>query len=278
MRAALVAVLLAGVPDMAAAQSLLHGKVVSIDSVDIAAAHVTLHDSAGSLKAEMLTDSTGGFLFRVANGATTRTLYISVTRIGFVAIERVAVRVARMEEVLLRAVMSPAAVEIEPLKVVARRRFWPAVLDEYQVRLSAIKRGVGYALEREVLQRYAGLDLMRALRRVPGVQHGDIGFRGGMRLPVPRMRDGCIPLTYLDRMLIPADDLAALDPALLEGVLVYVGAAQIPVDVSPLAPATSCGVILAYTAPPAPRRTPLRLLNLGVVVVVFLAVLFVPGL
>ncbi|HET9439691.1 MAG TPA: carboxypeptidase regulatory-like domain-containing protein [Longimicrobiales bacterium] len=278
MKAALVAVLLAAVPDTAAAQSLLHGKVVSIDSVEIAAAHVTLHDSAGSLKAEMLTDSTGGFRFRVASATKTMTLFISVTRIGFVAIERIAVRVGRTEDVTVRAFMSPDAVEIEPLKVVARRQYWPTVLDDYHGRLADIKRGVGYALEREVLQRYAGLDLLRALRRVPGVQLGDIALRGGMTLPVPRMRDGCIPLTYIDRMLVSADQLAALDPALLEGVLVYVGVAQIPVDVGLLAPATSCGVILAYTAPPVQRRTPLRLLNVGVVVVVFLAVLFFPGL
>ncbi|MGQ0812858.1 MAG: TonB-dependent receptor plug domain-containing protein [Gemmatimonadota bacterium] len=265
----LAMVLLAASAGIAQPQSLLSGNVLTLDSTYIVAAHITLHDSAGKLKAEALTDSAGGFRFRVANMTRPVTLYISIIRIGYVSIELVPVSLGRREDVTVRVHMSPHAVELAPVTVVARQRTRSAALDDYYDKLDDIKRGIGHALERNVMEQHAGSQLVSALQRVPGVQYGNVSLRGGINLAVPRMRGGCIPLTFLDRVPIAADELAVIDPANLEGVLVYVGGLEVPVDFSQLSAGVPCGLILAYTARPSPRRSTISLRNtaLGVVAV-----------
>jgi hypothetical protein len=263
-------VLLGASAGIAEAQSMLSGKVLTVDSANIAAAHITLHDSAGNLKAETLTDSAGSFQFRIANTTQPVTMYMSVVRIGFISIERVPVRVGRREDLMVRVHMSPDAVQLAPVTVVARRRYGSAALDDYHDKLDDVKRGVGRALEREVMQRYAGLGLMKALYMVPGVQYDNSASA------IPRMRGGCVPLTFLDRAPISPDELVALDPALLEGVLVYVGGLQVPPDFSQLDPGVRCGVILAYTAAPSRNRRTISFLNMMVAVAAFAVVVLIP--
>ncbi len=243
----LVIVLLGASAGTSQAQSILGGKVLTQDSASIVAAHIMLHDSAGKLKSETLTDSAGSFRFWIGNTRQPVTLYLSVIRIGFVSLERVPVQVGRREDLTVQVHMSPEAIVLAPVTVVARRRYGSAALDDYHNKLDDVKRGLGHALERDDMLRYAGAGLMKALYMVPGVQFDNSASA------IPRMRGGCVPLTFLDRAPIAPDDLAAIDPGLLEGVLVYVGGLQVPVDFSQLDPGVLCGVILAYTALPQSR-------------------------
>jgi hypothetical protein len=242
-------------------QSALTGTVLTMDSVAIVAAAVTLHDATGKLKAEAVTDSMGSFHFRVANVADSLTLFMSITSVGFASIEFAPVQLRAGEDIAVRVHMTPDAVPLAPVAVVARQQNLSAALHDFYDKLADTKRGVGHGLDRAVMRRFGGLELIKALQLVPGVDNGRSMLPEGVTLTVPRMRNGCIPLTFLDRVPIAAEQLAVMDPADLEGVLVYVGGLQVPPDFSQLMAGVDCGMILAYRIAPAKRRSTLSLVG-----------------
>lgn len=259
----------------ARAQSMLSGTVLTTDSVYVVAAHVMLHDSTGALKSEALTDEFGDFSFRV-RAAQPVTLYITIIRIGFTSVERAPIRVGRSEAVTVRILMNADAVVLAPVTVVARKRNHSRTLDDYYDKLAGVRRGLGHVIDRTALDKYGGQELLPALLRVPGVQYGTGASPVGTSRRLPRMRGGCIPLTFLDRLPVPEETFAELDPASLEGVLVYVGG-MVPPEFSQLTPGVPCGVMLAYSADTQHRRrTNMSRWMTIAVIAAFAAVSFVP--
>ena len=263
--------LLAATAIDAPGQSIVSGKVFTLDSAAIAAAHVSLHDGAGTLKGETVTDSLGNFTFRIANITAMVTLYLSVVSVGFTSIEFVPVKVAVSEEVAVQVLMHPTTVPLAPVTVLARPRNLPATLHDYYDKLEDARRGTGHGLDRKVMERYAGLELIKALQNVPGVEDGRSILPEGVTLTVPKMREGCIPLTFLDRMPIQPEQLAVMDPGELEGVLVYVGGQQVPSDFSQLTAGVECGMILAYRVAPDRRRSSKSLVGILLILGAFSA-------
>lgn len=244
----------------------LRGKVTAPDSTSIVAAQVTLHDARHELKAVSFSDSAGRFLFSVPNVAKPITLHLSVRQVGYAPIEYVPIRVASREVVTVNVQMKPLTIPLRPVTAMARRRLRSAALDDYYDKAEDVKRGVGRVLDRAALERYSGLELLNVLDHVPGVEQGRAILPNGIGLTLPRMANGCIPLTFLDRVPILPEDLAAINPADLEGVLIYVGGSQLPADYSRLMAGAECGLILAYRA--APPRRPGKKSVIGVMLIV----------
>lgn len=254
MKIAFVSALLLAAIAPAHAQSMLTGKVLTQDSAYLPAAYVALHDAHGTLKAETVTDSTGGFTFRIGTLQHAITFYLSASRLGYTAVQFVPVSIAVSNGVRVHIHLSPEPVSLQPITAEARNRSRSAALDDYYDKVQDIKRGVGRVLDRTVMERYAGLELVTVLDRLPGVQQGRAVLPSGVGLTLPRMSDGCVPLTFLDRSPILPEDLATMNPAELEGVLVYVGGAQLPADFSRLTTGAECGLILAYRVAESKHR------------------------
>ncbi len=255
----------------AAGQSIVSGHVLAPDSSAVIAAHITLHDGAGKLKGETVTDSAGGFHFLIGKISTPITLYLSAVRVGFVSIEHAPVQIPAAQDVNVEIHMSPNTLPLAPVTVVARPRNLPAVLHDYYDKAEDAERGQGHVLDRNMMQRYGGLELIKALLNVPGVDDGRSMLPEGVTLTVPKMREGCIPLTFLDRMPVQPEHLAVMDPSELEGVLVYVGGQQVPADFSQLAAGAECGMILAYRIAPTKRRSSRSVIGMLLILSAFAA-------
>lgn len=244
MKTALLLLLLAASAGTAQGQSVIIGQVLGADSTPVISAHLVARDSTGNLRAEAISDSIGHFALHIVNTRLPATLFVDVDRIGFTTIQHAAVRIGRNESVLAVVVMDPHAMELAALTVVGRGRHRSGFLDEYYERLDAIRAGLGHNINRAALETYRGSRLITALLRVPGVHYGSATV-GSMPGAVPMMRQGCVPATYLDKMPIDPDVLADMDPGTLEGVLVYVGGIEPPLEY--IHEANGCGLILAFT-------------------------------
>jgi hypothetical protein len=255
MRTFVLAMLLSAAANAANAQSQLSGRVLTLDSVAVQSAQVTLHDANGQLKGETVTDSLGGFAFRIGNATDTITLHLSVVRMGYAALTLVPVRVPANEDMVIDIQLTAEAVDVAPVTVTARPANLSPTLQDFYDKLEDTKRGVGRGLDRAVMQKYAGLELIKALQLVPGLSDGRTNLVEGVTLTVPKMRNGCVPVTLLDRIPVAPDYLATLDPNDLEGVLIYVGGSQIPPDFTRTMGDMECGLILAYRAPPSRRKS-----------------------
>lgn len=271
MKIAFVSSFLLATTVQAHAQSMLSGKVLTQDSAYVPAAYVALHDAYGTLKAETVTDSLGGFTFRIGTLQHAITLYLSVSRIGYATVQFVPVSIAVSDGVNVRIHLSPEAVSLRPITAEARSRSRSAALDDYYDKVQDVKRGVGRVLDRTVMERYAGLELVTVLGRLPGVQQGRAMLPSGVGLTLARMSDGCVPLTFLDRSPILPEDLATLNPGELEGVLVYVGGSQLPADFSRLTTGAECGLILAYRVAESKRRIKKSPFGIAIVVAAYAA-------
>lgn len=263
--------LVLGAAAPACAQSVLDGNVLTLDSVGIAAAQVTLLDANGRLRGATQTDSLGGFSIELLGIPDSLTVFLSVISVGFSSIERAPVQLRAAERVRVRVRMSPDAVPIAAVTIIARQQAASPTLADYYDKLEDTKRGLGYGLDRNVMVRYSGLELINALQLVPGVEGGRSMQPEGVTLTVPKMRGGCVPLTFLDRLAILPEQLAVIDPVELEGVLIYVGGEQMPSDYARMQAGAECGMILAYRVPPARRRNTLSVFGLLLILGAFAA-------
>ena len=136
--------------------------------------------------------------------------------------------------------LAPAALELEPIVVVSRRRTRLETAGFYDRR----QRGFGHTLTREEIEARRVMMVTDLVRTMPGVRvtPGTMG-RGG----IIQMRGGCVPEVILDgvRMSQPVrlDDI--LSVADLEGIEIYSGASA-PTEFS----RSSCGTVLAWTRDP----------------------------
>lgn len=141
--------------------------------------------------------------------------------------------------------MGDQPILLDPVTVVAARREASPVLEGFHRRR---KRGAGYYITREMLEKSPAKTVYEALESVPGLRVVGAGARG-YRLEVPR-RPGCPPTIYVDGLPFPMgeDGLAIVNStptAEVEGIEVYRGLSEMPAEFAGHAP--ECGAVIIWT-------------------------------
>jgi len=217
---------------------LVRGRVVDLSSSrPLPAASVVLEhleDPEGGWSG--LTDSVG--VFR-APRLPPAEYTIRVEALGFDPLEH-RLALAGYGSADLQIELAPAALELEPIVVVSRRRTRLENAGFYERR----ERGFGHSLTREEIEERQAMFVTDLVRTMPGVTvtPGTMG-RGG----VLRMRGGCEPDVVLDGVRLSApvrlDDILSVND--LEGIEIYSGSTT-PMQYS----RSSCGTVLAWTRDP----------------------------
>lgn len=201
---------------------------VSVEALDLGA--------GGRLAWEGLSDSTGTFQGPRLPPATYR---FRVTALGYGAANHV-VALSGYGVADLQIELAPAALELEPLVVVSRRRSRLETAGFYDRR----SRGFGHSLTRSEIEQRRAAFVSDLVRTMPGVSVAPGRTGGGGIL---RMRGGCIPDVILDG--VPLSGPVRLDDILtvndLEGIEVYSGSTS-PIEYS----RSTCGTVLAWTRDP----------------------------
>lgn len=145
------------------------------------------------------------------------------------------------------AVLPELAVEAAPGGLLLERGF----LGEREFR-ERMKSGGGQYLTRdEVLERHppSFFDLLRTMR---GVQ---VACSRGVCTPrMTRVRRGCVPQVVLDGMHADVDAARGIQPNEVEGIEVYTGLSQAPMQYVKDTPGAPCGLIIVWTRHGPPRR------------------------
>lgn len=250
LTAALIAVVsLPLLPAWAGAQIII-GKVVdNNDETPIGQAEVVLVDAKGNARVRMLTDTLGAFrLDAPAQGQYT----LAVRRLGYEAVATPVVEVEGGEAVVVEVRMSAAAILLDPLVVVERRRYGGLALQQFYERAEWVRKtGNGRIYFRE------DLNLVGSVRSIYLLNSRPRGCPMTVlvdNLPVDRPED--------------LDFIASLDR--VEGVELYRSAVQIPQEFSHLA---RCALMLVWTRPVEGR--PLTLKRLLVMLGVFGSMFFI---
>ena len=191
----------------------------------IAQAEVILIDDEGEEKANALTDSLGVFRLQAPEAGS---YTLSVRRIGFVTVATPVVNVATGEAVSVELRMSARAIPLDPLVVVQRRWYGISRLQQFYERAEwNDKLGRGRIFFREDLQ------------NVSSIRHLIHQTPQRWRCPMQVLVDG-LPISHLDDL----DAFAA--PDVVEGVEIYRGAAQVPIEYAYL---NACSLALVWTRP-----------------------------
>lgn len=193
-------------------------------------------EDEGRLAWEGLSDSTGVFVGPRMAASTYR---IEIDALGFRTATHV-ISLSGYGTADLRVELSPAALELEPLVVVSRRRTRLETVGFYDRRTA----GFGYAFDRDQIEARNAMFVTDLVRAIPGVtvSPGAIGTGG-----ILRMRGGCIPDVILDGVRlgppVRLDDILSIED--LEGLEVY-SAATTPLGYS----RSTCGAVMAWTREP----------------------------
>lgn len=226
-------------------QAVVQGLVLGGDSVALVAASVELTDSSGGILLDAVSDTLGRFRIPFGRRVKPGVFFMTVRYLGYADVERMPVRVGKSERVVLTIRMDPTPVALQPINVVARRRYRPGPGEEFRDRAYWVKRtGFGRVLEYETLQQLHGASLARAVARVPGVTVTHASGPAGMPIEIITMR-GCVPVVYVDRLRMDQSDLSMIDVTQLEGIEVYRSAAEVPPEYA--SGLGDCGVILAWS-------------------------------
>lgn len=215
---------------------LVHGDLTPVDG-----ATLSLSDAAKTRLLEVQTDSEGFFRLPTPGPGIFGVL---VSRIGLSTLE-LEVRVRDQELVEVEIRMSPEAIPLEPLLVVARREIRQGTLDEFYDRMAQNKNaGKGQFLTKEQIEARSSMELAMLLQTLPGVWLDSSGR--SVRLLSSSAMDGtfCEPEYILDGqpMLGGYRRILTMD---LEGVEVYRGYSEAVHGYFP----NSCGLIFLWRRP-----------------------------
>jgi hypothetical protein len=170
-------------------QVLLEGREEGVEGVDVA-----LVDATGRARAATVSDSAGTFNLTVPEPGP---WVIMASRLGLATV-RAEIDVDEKELVEVELVTAEAAIPLEPLVVVARRRIARGSLDEYYDRMERMRaRGEGFFFTRTDLERRDRTPLPILLQTAPGVIASPSGG-AGYRLRMTGVRGMCTPDVYLD--------------------------------------------------------------------------------
>ena len=255
---ALLALLL---PAAAAAQQV-EGRVVSDDDDSpVAGATVMLEDTTGQVLRRAVAD--GGGRFRLWHDRP-GTFRLTVERIGYAAVAGHSIRLDSAGVVEVEVRMRPAAVAIEPIRVLARREVARRTVDEFYQRMDRLA-GRGHFMTREDIEASNARLPSMALAFAPRTWIN--GSQGSIML----MTAGgvCSPAIYLNGMPLPPgftlNDATTVDR--IEGVEIYRGY-FVPGTFATTLEGAGCGMILIWSNTEAdPRFAPTwgRLLGFGII-------------
>jgi hypothetical protein len=232
----------------AAAAQLVRGSVVEHESRrPVAGATLTVREHERFVAAAT-SDDAGRFLLRLPRAGE---YVVSVEHVAFRPRTLPLPGVDEDEEVTILVELAIAAVELQPIRVTARRPAGASFLDGLYARAAVRRpRNDGRTILREDMQDRSVSQVSDYLAQVPGLLLRNL--RGGReRYPV-LLRSGrqCLPTVYLNGSLIDARDIDTFAvPGSLEGIEVY-NQGDEPVEYRDLDP-LGCGVILLWT----PLRT-----------------------
>jgi hypothetical protein len=161
------------------------------------------------------------------------------------------VQVDQLVTVELR--LGPRPLEVEGLKVVARRMVGPPALRAFYERLERYRKtGRGVILDRSILDQHVGQTGARALAR-QSISVREYPAYGGGRVEVKRLgahfgqTPWCEPAMFLDGLPVDAATIRSIPASSLAGVELYRGAQQVPAEYMWVDQALTCGAILAWT-------------------------------
>lgn len=232
----------------------------------LAGATILLVDSSGVVQASAVTDSAGSVVLRAPFVGR---FSLRLQRIGWRLVHEPEVMLAAGAVADLDLVARETAVELERINITAGG---PDLLVPPRLRgfYERRKRGRGWFLTAEDLEKRNPMRISHALSMIPGVRlyttdgahmtvrmntamgmFGSSTSGGGSQVP------GCPPLLYLDGLpLGDTDDMldTIVFPHEVAGIEVYRRASELPAEFS--GSRSGCGVIVIWTkrGPPAARR------------------------
>ena len=220
----------------ASAQGII-GKVLSEQGGEaVTAADVQLIDSKGAVRARSVADTAGFFrLIAPLPGKYT----VRVASIGFATTNTTALQLDKGLELNIEVRLSTQAVPVEPLRIVAERKYRIGRLAEYYDRADWTKKtGFGKVLMRDDLDRMQGLRTASILRTFPAHAF-------------------CQPTILLDGLEIHAEEMDMLDsmiqPDQIERIEFYRSGVEIPIEYQRKA---GCGLVMIWSRRDVPNGRP----------------------
>lgn len=225
-----------------AAQVIAGHTLDAVSRDAVAATVVTVLGEDGDSLLATLSDAQAAFRIELPSSGTYR---LRARRIGYETVETAPILVARDETLLVEVLLGADPIDLEPLAVVGRRG-GSGTVSAHRRRVERIQRtGIGYAITREDLDAHRYAYLTDYFTRVPGVRV----YRAGMTSTLTVR--GCQPMVFVDGVRAPGFDLNSLNPEGLEGIEVYRGATEVPVELSGVG---NCGAISVVSRPGEARQ------------------------
>jgi len=266
----LASVLAAGAPVVAAAQTVVHGRLVDdATEAGIVEGQVTLVGSEGRSHRAVVTDENGRFVF---DGVTPGPLRMRAQHRGFETAFTPFLQTSPGDTIELQIRLSRETVLLAPLVVVGRSQRRVSIqLQGFYQRMSA---GFGYFITRDDIQRRNPLYASDLLLTIPGVRLGATSMIGRRTLittralrvggpcPVqifvdgfhinrrrPRVSESFVDSTGSRAVVDDSDAGLSLDdfvnPSEIEGVEVYKGTSDTPAEF--WSPDAVCGTVVVWT-------------------------------
>lgn len=231
------------IPRTAGAQvsGVVSGIVTDTTGAPVTAAEVTMTGAV----LRSVTDERG--VFHLA-GVPAGSAVLSIRRMGFAPSSiSVTVSQANLRVEGLHVRLSPLPSVLSPVRVISRRADHTGRLAGYYQRLE--KRGGGYFITRDQIDRENPRTLSQLLLHVPGIRpyKGRAGSQG------IRMRGRlCWPLVWIDGTPMPAGetDLDAFAPQTIHGIELYLGSTTAPTRFILGRVDNSCGTVVLWSRGP----------------------------
>jgi TonB family protein len=238
---ALITALLIAPAAGAQVSGVVSGTVTDTTGAPVLGAEVSI---AGT-RLRSVTNDRGAFqLGGVAAGSAT----LSIRRMGFApSTISVTVRPENHRAEGLHIKLSPHPSVLSPVRVVSRREDYTGRLAGYYQRLE--KRGGGYFITRDQIDRENPRTLSQLLLHVPGIT----AFKGRAGSQGIRMRRRlCWPLVWIDGTPMPAGetDLDAFAPQTIHGIELYLGSTTAPTRFILGRVDNSCGTVVLWSRGP----------------------------
>ncbi len=223
----------------------------SASGLPLAGAGVAVLNARGETVGHVVTGVSGSFTLRLPAFGDYR---VRARRIGYAGQVTQPIAVDSLYAYSVQLALRPNPVLLDTLKVVAenvvveKRVLWLIENGFYDRR----RKGFGYFLTREEIERKIPLTMGDVLRDIPGI-HVSCGFvvcRFSIAAQ-PFLLKPCLPTVVLDGVTVSvggsrgAGDVGFISPFNVEGVEVYTSPAGLPVQYSGYM--SPCGAILIWT-------------------------------
>jgi len=243
-------------PGSLGAQTLAGQVLDQTAGTPVALARITLLDLEGHPVVFTLSDKDGYFLVTAPIAGQ----YLVNAESGFYwSYSDGPVALSAGDTLMVEFTLAPHPTELDEIVVRGTRRPWRMVLGGYYERAQS---GLGWQLDREMLERHSFRRISDALFSVPGVTLLDAGFgdkeptfvraRGWNNLVSPQaFASACFPRVFLDGMQfspggsVPTEIDRLLHPEDVEAIEIYKSAMEVPGRFG--GSGATCGVIAIWS-------------------------------